>query len=449
MRISFFGASREVTGSCYLVESAKGKILIDCGMFQGCKLCGAQNFADFPFNASEIDAVCITHAHLDHTGRIPKLMKAGFRGKVYATPPSVKLASLVLEDAYKIMDSDYRREYRPKLYEEEDIARALKSFVGVEYLKPITIKDLTITFKDAGHIFGSSFIEVREKNGGSAAFSGDLGNDGAQILKETNALGAVDALIIESTYGNRIHEDEKTRESKLRTVIERTIKQKGVLIIPAFAIERTQQLLYEMNHLVENRIIPRVDTYLDSPMAIKATDIVKEYPQYYDQEAFKLVASGDDMFDFPGLTLALTKDESKLINSAPKPKIIISGSGMMNGGRVLHHLIRYLSSPSTTVLIIGYQAEGTLGRQLYHGDKSVEIYGERVSVKAKIESIGAYSAHADQNKLVSWVANAEAKPKRIFCTHGEEGAAIALATRLQKELGIISDAPRYGDSFTV
>ena len=184
-------------------------------------------------------------------------------------------------------------------------------------------------------------------------------------------------------------------------------------------------------------------------MAIKATDIVKEYPQYYDQEAFKLVASGDDMFDFPGLTLALTKDESKLINSAPKPKIIISGSGMMNGGRVLHHLIRYLSSPSTTVLIIGYQAEGTLGRQLYHGDKSVEIYGERVSVKAKIESIGAYSAHADQNKLVSWVANAEAKPKRIFCTHGEEGAAIALATRLQKELGIISDAPRYGDSFTV
>jgi metallo-beta-lactamase family protein len=449
MRISFFGASREVTGSCYLVESAKGKILIDCGMFQGCKLCGAQNFADFPFDASEIDAVCITHAHLDHTGRIPKLIKAGFRGKVYATPPTAKLATLVLEDAYKIMLSDFKREYRPMLYEEADIEIALKSFVGVTYNKPVKIKDFTVTFKDAGHIFGSSFIEVRTEAGKSAAFSGDLGNEGTQILMPTEQLGAVDALIIESTYGNRIHEDESTRESKLKTVIERTIKQKGVLIIPAFAIERTQQLLYEMNHLVENRLIPRVDIYLDSPMAIKATAIVEEYPQYYDQAAYKLIASGDDMFDFPGLKSTLSKDESKVINSAPKPKVIIAGSGMMNGGRILHHLIRYLGDASTTVLIVGYQAEGTLGRQLYRGDKTVEIYGERINVKAKIESIGAYSAHADQNKLVSWIKEAEAAPKRVYCTHGEEGAATALATRVQNELGIESIAPRYGDSITL
>ncbi len=449
MRISFFGASREVTGSCYLVESAKGKILIDCGMFQGCKLCGAQNFADFPFDASEIDAVCVTHAHLDHTGRIPKLVKAGFKGKVYATPPTAKLATLVLEDAYKIMLSDFKREYRPMLYEEADIKTALKSFVGATYNKPVKIKDFTVTFKDAGHIFGSSFIEVRTEDGKSAAFSGDLGNEGTQILMPTERLGAVDALIIESTYGNRIHEDESTRESKLKTVIERTIKQKGVLIIPAFAIERTQQLLYELNHLIENKLIPRVPIYLDSPMAIKATAVVEEYPQYYDQAAYKLIASGDDMFDFPGLTSTLSKDESKTINFAAKPKVIIAGSGMMNGGRILHHLIRYLGDASTTVLIVGYQAEGTLGRQLYRGDKTVEIYGERINVKAKIESIGAYSAHADQNKLVDWIKSAEAMPKRVFCTHGEEGAATALATRVQNELGIESDAPRYGDSIIV
>lgn len=449
MRISFFGASREVTGSCYLVESAKAKILVDCGMFQGCNLCGAQNFAEFPFDASTIDAICITHAHLDHTGRIPKLVKAGFKGKIYGTPPTAKLATLVLEDAFKIMLSDFKRDYRPMLYEEEDIVTALKNFSPIEYHAPLTVKDLTITFKDAGHIFGSAFIEVREKNGGSVSFSGDLGNDGTQILKQTEQLGAVDALVVESTYGNRIHEDESTRESKLKTIIERTVKQKGVLIIPAFAIERTQQLLYELNHLIENHIMKPVDIYLDSPMAIKATEVVKSFPKYYDKAAFKLMASGDDMFDFPGLQRMLSKDESKLINDAPKPKVIISGSGMMNGGRILHHLRRYLSDKSTTVLIVGYQAEGTLGRQLYRGDKMVEIYGDRIPVKATIESIGAYSAHADQNKIVSWINTAESKPKRVFVTHGEEGSATALATRLQLDLHIPSEAPRYGDSFVI
>lgn len=449
MRISFFGASREVTGSCYFIESAKGKILVDCGMFQGCKLCGAQNFADFPFNPAELDGICITHAHLDHTGRIPKLIKAGFKGKVYCTPPTAKLAMLVLEDAYHIMLGDFKRDYRPMLYEEADIETALKSFVPVEYHQVLKIKDLSITFKDAGHIFGSSFIEVREQGGSSVAFSGDLGNDGTQILKATEQLGAVDALVIESTYGNRVHEDETTRESKLKTVIERTIKQKGVLVIPAFAIERTQQLLYEMNHLIENHLLPPIDTYLDSPMAIKATKIIKDYPKYYDQAAFKLVAGGDDLFDFPGLRQTLTRDESKIINTAPKPKVVISGSGMMNGGRILHHLIRYLGDAANTILIVGYQAEGTLGRQLYRGDKTVEIHGERINVKAKIESIGAYSAHADQNKLVNWVKDAEKQPKRVFVTHGEEGAATALATRIQSELGINSDAPRYGDTIAL
>lgn len=449
MKITFLGSAREVTGSCYLVESKQANILVDCGMFQGSHMTSSKNFEDLRFQPAEIDAVFLTHAHLDHCGRIPLLVKHGFRGPVYATPPTTKLASLVLEDAFKIMREDFEREGRPMLYGEADIDSALKQFRGVDYSRDVTIKDLTIRPRDAGHIFGSAFYEIREKGGGSAAFSGDLGNPNSYILKPTSQLGAVDALIIESTYGNRIHEDEKTRESKLKQAIERVIKKKGVLLIPAFAIERTQQLLYELNHLVENRLIAPVDIYLDSPLAIKATRVMREYPQYYDAAALKLVSMGDDMFDFPGLTQTLTKDESKTINEAPRPKVIIAGAGMMNGGRILHHLVRYLGDPATTLLIVGYQAEGTLGRQLYNRQPSVMVLQERITVKATVEGIGAYSAHADQNKLLDWIKTAAGLPKRVLCTHGDEGAAVALATRIKQDLPIEADAPHFGESIDV
>lgn len=446
MKITFYGAAREVTGSCYLVETKQARVLVDCGMFQGYRLADAKNFADLPFDPKTIDAVFLTHAHLDHSGRLPVLCRQGFRGPIYATPPTTKLASLVLEDAFHIMQSDFKREYRPMLYEEPDIENALKQFQGVDYSRDIVVKDLTARPRDAGHIFGSAFFEIHEKGGASAAFSGDLGNVGTHILKPTAQLGAVDALIIESTYGNRIHEDEKTRETKLREAIERVIKEKGVLIIPAFAIERTQQLLFELNHLVEHKHIPPVDIYLDSPLAIKATDVMREYPQYYDNEALKLMSMGDDFFDFPGLKMTMSKEESKTINDAPKPKVIIAGSGMMNGGRILHHLVRYLGDSSTTVLVVGYQAEGTLGRMLYGGAKSVEVLGEHIQVKAHIEGIGAYSAHADQNKLFAWVHDASALPKHVYCTHGDEGAAVSLATRIKNELGVPADAPHFGQT---
>lgn len=446
MKITFFGSAREVTGSCYLVETKQAKILVDCGMFQGSHMTSSKNFEDLRFEPAEIDAVFLTHAHLDHTGRVPLLVKHGFRGPVYATPPTTKLASLVLEDAFKIMREDFEREGRPMLYGEEDIESALKLFQGVDYSRDVVIKDVTVRPRDAGHIFGSAFYEVREKNGKSAAFSGDLGNPNSYILKPTSQLGEVDALVIESTYGNRVHEDEKTRESKLKQAIERVIKKKGVLLIPAFAIERTQQLLYELNHLVENRLIPPVDIYLDSPLAIKATKVMREYPQYYDADALKLVSMGDDMFDFPGLVQTLSKDESKTINEAPRPKVIIAGAGMMNGGRILHHLVRYLGDPSTTLLIVGYQAEGTLGRQLYNRQPTVTVLQERITVKATVEGIGAYSAHADQNKLLDWIKNAAGLPKRVLCTHGDEGAAVALATRIKQDLNIQADAPHFGET---
>lgn len=449
MKITFHGATREVTGSCYLIETDRTRVLVDCGMYQGSAFADAKNFNPFGFDASTIDAVVVTHAHLDHTGRLPKLIKDGFKGKIYATPPTIDLSKLVLEDAWHIMKEDFRREYRPMLYEEKDIIEVMTRFTPVDYSRSVKFDGLSFRFRDAGHIFGSAFVEWTEEGGGRATFSGDLGNEHVPILRETAQLAETDVLVMESTYGNRIHEDESTRETKLRDVIIRTIKQKGALVIPSFAIERTQQLIYEMHHLAENRLIPHVETYLDSPMAIQATQVIKNYPQYYDPQAIAMVARGDDMFDFSGLHITFDREDSKLINAVPKPKVIIAGAGMMNGGRILHHLVRYLGDPKSTVLIIGYQSEGTLGRRLYRGDKNVTVMGEHVTVKATIASIGAYSAHADQNKLVSWVAGASKAPSHIYCTHGEEAASAALATRLTHDLGLRVDVPRLGDVITV
>jgi metallo-beta-lactamase family protein len=321
--------------------------------------------------------------------------------------------------------------------------------VPTDYSDSVTFDGVSFRFRDAGHIFGSSFIEITEDGGATAAFSGDLGNKNVPILRPTAQLSAMDALVIESTYGNRIHEDESTRESRLHDAITKTVKQNGVLVIPAFAVERTQQVLYELNHLVENRLIPAVDIYLDSPMAIKITDVIKKYPEYYNNAALKLSATGDDMFDFPGLKVCMSRDDSKAINDTPRPKVIIAGSGMMNGGRIQHHLIRYLSDKRSTILIIGYQASGTLGRRLYSGEKQVDVLGERVEVRASIVSIGAYSAHADQPQLLNWIKSAEALPKHIYCTHGEEDAAAALATLITDELKVRADVPRPGDTIKV
>lgn len=449
MRITFFGATREVTGSCYLVETEKTRVLVDCGMFQGGAFCESRNFKGFDFDPSTLDAVLITHAHLDHTGRLPKLSGAGFQGKVYLTPPTGPLAKLVLEDAFQIMQEGHRREYRPMLYEEKDIIDIMRRFRSVEYNRPLSLGNLTIYFREAGHIFGSAFIEIQEKGGPTLAFSGDLGNDHVPILRDTAQLGEVDALVMESTYGDKIHDEESSRTVKLKEHMLRTAKQKGVLIIPAFAIERTQQILYEMNHLVEHHDVPQMDVYLDSPMAIGATEVMRDFPQYYDEDALRDVSSGDDLFDFPGLHVCRTRDQSKEINQAPFPKIIISGSGMMNGGRILHHLVRYLGDSRTTVLVVGYQAKGTLGRKLEDGQKVVDVLGERIGVQASIVSIGAYSAHADRAKLLRWVGEAKHRPNRIFCTHGEEESSVALAQSLQKNLGITAEVPHVGETVTL
>lgn len=445
MKLTFLGAAREVTGSSYLVETKQTRILVDCGMFQGCEFCEARNFEEVFIKPATIDAVFITHAHLDHTGRLPRLIRQGFKGKIYATGPTIDLMKLVLEDAYHIMEENHRRNARPMLYEEEDVAQVLKRCVPCEYSHSVRMGDLMIRFREAGHIFGSAFIEIREQGGAKLAFSGDLGHKHVPILRETAQLSEMDAVVMESTYGNRIHEDESSRSEKLYELITQTIHQEGTLLIPAFAIERTQQLLYELNTLVQEARLPKLNVYLDSPMAIRATRVIRSYPKYYDPEAFRKVTHGDDLFDFDGLHLCESRDESKQINFVPPPKVIISGAGMMNGGRILHHLVRYLGNPKNTILIIGYQAQGTLGRKLYSGEKVVEVLGERIEVRAAVKSIGAYSAHADQPTLINWIRSAPKLPKYVFCTHGEEDTAIGLATRLTEELGVQAHAPRLAE----
>lgn len=449
MKISFHGAAREVTGSCYLVEAGHSRILVDCGMFQGSAFADAKNFRDFNFDPTTIDAVVVTHAHLDHVGRLPKLVRHGFKGNIYATPPTAKLAALVLRDAEQIMEGEFRRNMRPKLYEPGDVDAVVHQFVAADYSRKIRLDGMTFRFRDAGHIMGSSFIEIEEKDGARVAFSGDLGNVPDPILKPTAQLAEQDVLVIESTYGDRLHEAEASREKQLKQYIVETLKQNGVLLIPAFAIERTQELLFELNHLVEHRLVPSVEIFLDSPMAIHALEVMQEYPQYYNEQAQALAKQGDDLFTFPGLHMTRTRDDSKTINDTPSPKVIIAGSGMMNAGRILHHLVRYLGNAKNTVLIIGYQAYGTLGRKLYSGEKKVEVLGEHIQVKARVRSIGAYSAHADQRQLVNWVGAAEKLPGHIYCTHGEEGASAALASRLTEELGVETDVPRFEETITV
>lgn len=449
MRITLHGAAREVTGSCYCVETKHTRVLVDCGMFQGSSYNDARNFRDFSFDAGDIDAVIITHAHLDHIGRLPKLTKEGFTGPIYLTPPTRDIARIVLEDANDIMEEEFKREYRPKLYEREDLERTLTFTKTLNYSRWKTIGDIRFRFRDAGHIFGSAFVELEENGGPRAVFSGDIGNADTPILRPTAQMGTSDAVFIESTYGNRIHEDPGTRMDVFKRIIDRTIRQRGVLLIPAFAVERTQAILYDLNTFVEERRIKPIDAYIDSPMAIQVTEVMKRYPEYYDREALGHVTRGDDLFDFPRLQLTRTRNESKMINTSPNPKIIIAGSGMMNGGRIKHHLIRYLGKRSTTLFIVGYQANGTLGRSLYEGAKRVTIFHESINVKAKIVSIGSFSAHGDQHKLIDWIRSAPSLTKHVYCTHGEEGAAVALATKVKDDLGIPARAPRFGETITI
>jgi len=440
MQLTFHGAAKEVTGSCHqiTINDAQGnphQFLIDCGMFQGQHFADEPNFEDFHFDPKAIEAVFITHAHADHTGRLPKLMKAGYTGPVYCVHPTRPLTRVILEDSYHIMKENAERDGEPLLYDGEDVTNVFEQMQMVNYHEALElVPGISLMFHDAGHILGSAYLSI-EAEGKRIVFSGDLGNSDVPILPETEPLSKADVVICESTYGDSIHEDSKGRTAILRDLIVQTVRNKSVLLIPTFSIERTQEVLYEMDQILLTDLKTNVPIYLDSPMAIRATEIYRHYQNYLRFEADILREPDRDFFTFPNLVETLNREESKVINDRPAPKIIIAGSGMMSGGRIMHHLQRYLPDEKTQLLIIGYQAAGTLGRQLFEGAKRVRVYGQDVEVKATVKAVGAFSSHADQAKLTRWLTPKEgAVPKKIILVHGEPEVQEVFATHLREQL---------------
>ncbi|NQV13176.1 MAG: MBL fold metallo-hydrolase [Parcubacteria group bacterium] len=445
MKLTFHGGAQVVTGACYLLETKEAKILVDCGLFQGKREWRQLNYEDFPFDPAEIDFVLLTHSHMDHIGRVPKLVKDGFKGKIITTNPSRDFSHLFLLDSAHLQEEEAREVRRDPLYGEADVEASMKFFQGVDYGGKIELTpNVKCRFTDAGHILGSAIIEIWA-GGKKIVFTGDLGNPPVPLLKATELVDKADYVIIESAYGNRNHETFEERKNILEDAIEEVVANKGVLMIPAFAMERTQEVLYELNELVEKSRVPKIPIFVDSPLAIKATAVYRRYENYFNQEATHLIDSGDDIFKFPGLEMTVSGQESRKINNIPKPKIIIAGSGMSTGGRILFHEKLYLPDPNNKLLIVGYQVKGTLGRRLLEGEKEVMIKNEKVSVKAKIQAVGGYSAHADQQKLVHWLDHLKKPVQQVFVVQGEDGPAHALAQKVNDELGMKATVPKLGE----
>lgn len=431
MKLGFYGAAGEVTGSNYVLTTSTATVMIDCGLFQGTKFAEDKNADPFDYNIKDIDVIVLTHAHLDHCGRLPRLWKEGFRGKIYATPATRDLAELIMSDAAHIMLEDAQEEGKEPLYLTVDVANTISLFELIEYHTPTEIaKGVKLEFYDAGHILGAAMALI-EADGKKIVFSGDIGNHPVPILRQPEVFEAADVVIMETTYGGRTHESSQDRRQKLRSVIRQTADKKGTLIIPAFAVERTQEILYEMSLLVQEGTIPAIPVFLDSPLAIAATLVYHEYPRYYDDDAQLQIQHSGHLFSFPTLRITETASQSMAIRQIEGAKVIIAGSGMMEGGRVVHHAKDYLTSSENTLLFVGYQAEGTLGRKIYDGVRKVKIKRQFVDIKARVMAIGAYSSHADQPALIAWLDGIKKRPSHVFLVHGEQGQAEQFAQQIK------------------
>lgn len=467
MDINLFGAAKMVTGSNFLLRTDKYNILIDCGMFQGSKDIERLNYEPFPYDPKEIDFLFLTHAHIDHSGRIPKLVKEGFRGRIITTNPTYDLCKIILIDSAKIQESDVEWENRKRqragkepiepLYSMEDAEYCLRYFEPYFYGQRIKINDnIQIRFRDAGHILGSSILEmwIKENNEEiKIVFSGDLGMPNRPIIRNPEYIDEADYLIIESTYGNTAHESYEESTEKLIDIINKTVLRGGTVIIPSFAVGRTQELIYQLNKYYEyNPTIEehmKIPVYVDSPMAVDATEAFKRNSSSFDDEARQLVLRGDNPFEFENLRYVKSQEESMALNKYTFPKVIISSSGMATAGRIRHHLKHNLWDERNSLVFVGYQAEGTLGRILLDGIKRVKILGEEINVKAEIYNLAGFSGHADQPMLLNWIGRFRKKPKKVFLVHGEEEPATALSQEINRIYGIETIIPNIGDSFNI
>ena len=471
MKITFLGATKIVTGSNFLVEAAGKKFLVDCGLYQGKAELEEQNYREFDYNPAEIDFMLLTHAHIDHLGRIPKLYNDGFKGPIYAHKATCDLCQIMLPDSGHIqeMEAEWKNKKRIRkgqqtrgpLYTAEDALKCMEIFVPVKYDEIIQVSEnIYVRFNDAGHMLGSSTIEIWAKEDGKetkAVFSGDLGNNDIPLLSEPTMIDNCDYLVMESTYGSRLHIRNDQKAELFLKIVSETIDNGGTVVIPSFAVGRTQEILYEINKIKENRhdeeflreyrTLMKVPVYVDSPLAISATQVFKENMDLFEDEVKEEMERGNNPLEFPGLKFTQTADESKALNESDEPSIIISASGMCDVGRIKHHLKHNIWNPKSTILFVGYQAPGTLGYEIVNGAKKVTIFGEEFAVNARIEYIEGYSGHADQEGLMNFVYSFYNKPKHIFLVHGEEESQEVLRNKILENTGIGVTIPEYGETY--
>jgi len=454
LSVSFYGGVGTVTGANFLLEGPNFRGLVDCGLIQGSLTAEAINNEPFAYEADSIDFLFVTHAHIDHIGRIPLLVKSGFNGLIYSTAETREIAELMLLDAARIMDTEARSSGILPSYDSKDVEKAFSLWKEVPYHKETKIREnLSVFLQDAGHILGSSmflFTYSDEAKKTKILFTGDLGNSPSILLPDTEFVKNTDYIVMDSVYGDRNHEDKEERDARFRRIIQDVIDKKGTLIIPAFSLERTQAILYVINNLVEEKVIEAVPVFLDSPLAIKLTEIYKKISNHYNKGVTDDISHGDKIFEFPKLVFTARVEDSKRIHEAKGPKIIVAGSGMSTAGRVLHHEERYLPDPNATILITGYQAPGTLGREIQEGNKEVMIHGKKIKVRARIETIEGYSGHKDSDHLIEFVENAtEGRLKKVFVVMGEPKSSLFLVQRLRDYLGVDAIAPEKGKKYFI
>ena len=473
MKITFLGATKMVTGSNFLVEGAGKKFLVDCGMYQGGDRDEMQNHEPFAYDVNEIDFMLLTHAHIDHSGRIPKLYKEGYRNPVITTKATRDLCSIMLPDSGHIQEQEIEwrnrkrmregKEALPPLYTAQDAIDTMEIFKPVNYDEIIEIDpNIYVRFNDAGHMLGSAIIEIWVKEDGKetkAVFTGDLGNNDIPLLSSPTMIDNCDYLVMESTYGGRLHIRNDEKANLLLNIVSETLDKGGTVVIPSFAVGRTQEILYELNNLKDAQdseefkkkyaTLMKAPVYVDSPLAISATEVFRENANLFDEETQALIERGDNPLEFPGLQFTRTADESKALNEKNESAIIISASGMCEVGRIKHHLKHHLWDPNSTVLFVGYQAPGTLGRRIVDGEKVVRIFGEEIAVNARIEYIEGYSGHADQEWLMNFIYSFITKPKHVFLVHGEPNGQEILKAKIEEEAKLPVIIPEYGQTYTL